>query len=70
MSAENWEAYMKMQHESLLKEMRKLYRSLKRQHCDGCDKNYECPTCKPEFDRIRTYIDKLREMLNLDEKKK
>lgn len=62
MTSENWESLVKMQNTMLLKEVRKLYRSLKREHCDDCSPNYECQTCKPEFDKIRDYIKRLKEL--------
>lgn len=43
-----------------LKELEKEYRSLKREHCDGCERYQECDVCKPHFDKIRKKIKRLK----------
>jgi len=52
-----------------LKDLKKEYRSLKREHCDGCDTNFECDTCKPHFDKLRAEIKKTKDVRkDLEEK--
>lgn len=42
----------RMKAERLKDEIKKEYDSCHEEHCDDCD-DAECPTCKPEFDKLR-----------------
>jgi len=52
-----------------LKDLKKEYRSLKREPCEGCENYYECDVCKPHFDKLRAKIRAKIKLKKLEEEK-